>query len=122
MEEIAAVDLTNEIQEEDEISHEPIISAFTQNVSHEREVFESNDIEGIEHGEIVDDVHIQGADTLENADYQLPSYNLLQLPPQHDQSGEYSVIQANAKKTRANAAKLWCQGKSYASSFRTSSN
>lgn len=98
MEEIAAVDLTNEIQEEEEISHEPIISAFTQNVSHEREVFESNDFEGIEHGEIVDDVHIQGADAVENADYQLPSYNLLQLPPQHDQSGEYSVIQANAKK------------------------
>lgn len=98
MEEIPAVDHTNEIQEEEEITHEPIISAFTQNVSQEREVFESNDVEGIEHGEIVDDVHIQGADAVENADYQLPSYNLLQLPPQHDQSGEYSVIQANAKK------------------------
>ncbi|MGE8034283.1 DNA translocase FtsK [Lysinibacillus sp. NPDC093692] len=95
---IAAVDQEPEVQEEEEISHEPIISAFTQNVSHERESFAMAENEDIEHGEMVDDVHIEGADAVENADYQLPSYNLLQLPPQHDQSGEYSVIQANAKK------------------------
>lgn len=35
---------------------------------------------------------------IENTDYVLPSMNLLQLPPAHDQSGEYSVIQMNAKK------------------------
>ncbi|MFJ6207663.1 DNA translocase FtsK [Lysinibacillus sp. NPDC092081] len=96
--EIAAVEQAPEVQEEEETSHEPIISAFTQNVSHEREGFAAAENEDIEHGEIVDDVHIEGADAVENADYQLPSYNLLQLPPQHDQSGEYSVIQANAKK------------------------
>ena len=93
--EIAAVEQEPEVQEED--SYEPIISAFTQNVSHEREEYATAENEDIEHGEIVDDVHIEGADAVENADYQLPSYNLLQLPPQHDQSGEYSVIQANAK-------------------------
>jgi DNA segregation ATPase FtsK/SpoIIIE, S-DNA-T family len=98
--EIAAVNQTPEIheEEEEEVSHEPIISAFTQNVSHEREVFATAENEDVKHGEIVDDVHIEGADAVENADYQLPSYSLLQLPPQHDQSGEYSVIQANAKK------------------------
>jgi len=96
--EIAAVDQEPEVQEEEEISHEPIISAFTQNVSHEREEIATAENEDFEHGEIGDDVHIEGADAVENADYQLPSYNLLQLPPQHDQSGEYSVIQANAKK------------------------
>ncbi|MFF2176893.1 DNA translocase FtsK [Lysinibacillus sp. NPDC058147] len=96
--EIAAVDQEPEIHEEEEDSHEPIISAFTQNVSHERETYTVAENEDIEHGYLVDDVHIEGADAVENADYQLPSYNLLQLPPQHDQSGEYSVIQANAKK------------------------
>lgn len=96
--EIAAVEQEPEVQEEDEDSYEPIISAFTQNVSHEREEYATVENEDIEHGDMVDDVHIEGADTVENADYQLPSYNLLQLPPQHDQSGEYSVIQANAKK------------------------
>ncbi|TQR38241.1 DNA translocase FtsK [Lysinibacillus sphaericus] len=95
--EIAAVEQEPEVQE-DENSYEPIISAFTQNVSHEREEYATAENEDIEHGDMVDDVHIEGADAVENADYQLPSYNLLQLPPQHDQSGEYSVIQANAKK------------------------
>lgn len=96
--EIVAIEQEPEVQEEDEDSYEPIISAFTQNVSHEREEYATAENEDIEHGEMVDDVHIEGTDAVENADYQLPSYNLLQLPPQHDQSGEYSVIQANAKK------------------------
>ncbi|OEC02478.1 cell division protein FtsK [Lysinibacillus sphaericus] len=86
-------------EEEEEVPHEPIISAFTQNVSHERvEPLQTAEPVDIEDGELVDDVHIGSADAVENADYQLPSFNLLQMPPQHDQSGEYSVIQANAKK------------------------
>ncbi|MCT6928492.1 MULTISPECIES: FtsK/SpoIIIE family DNA translocase [Lysinibacillus] len=100
VDEIAAVNQTTDMpeQEEEEIHHEPIISAFTQNVSQERTIFDQAEIVENEHDEAMDEVHIQGTDTVENADYQLPSYNLLQLPPQHDQSGEYSVIQANAKK------------------------
>ncbi len=35
---------------------------------------------------------------LENKDYQLPTLTLLNAPPYSDQSGEYSLIQANAKK------------------------
>ncbi|MGG2074998.1 DNA translocase FtsK [Lysinibacillus irui] len=97
--EVAAVNqMTDVSEQEEEIPHEPIISAFTQNVSQERAVFDTPTMVENELEEATDDVHIQGTDTVENADYQLPSYNLLQLPPQHDQSGEYSVIQANAKK------------------------
>lgn len=96
--EVAAVNQSIDMPEqEEEIPHEPIISAFTQNVSQEREVIDTHMVEN-ELEEASDDVQIQGTDAVENADYQLPSYNLLQLPPQHDQSGEYSVIQANAKK------------------------
>ncbi|MGE7093343.1 DNA translocase FtsK [Lysinibacillus sp. NPDC048646] len=99
MDEIAAEDYTQPVQEEEETSHEPIISAFTQNVSHEREeTFAAPQDVEIEEEELVDDVHIEDTAAIENADYQLPSYNLLKMPPQHDQSGEYSVIQANAKK------------------------
>ena len=35
---------------------------------------------------------------MENQDYRLPPMTLLNVPPEHDQSGEYSIIQANAKK------------------------
>lgn len=97
--EVAAINQSIDMPEqEEEIPHEPIISAFTQNVSQEREVFDTTHLLENELEETTDDVQIQGTDAVENADYQLPSYNLLQLPPQHDQSGEYSVIQANAKK------------------------
>lgn len=97
--EVAAVNQPIDMPEqEEEIPHEPIISAFTQNVSQEREVIDTTHLVENELEEASDDVQIQGTDAVENADYQLPSYNLLQLPPQHDQSGEYSVIQANAKK------------------------
>ena len=98
MDEVAAVNQSIDMPEqEEEIPHEPIISAFTQNVSQEREVIDTTHMVENELEEASDDVQIQGTDAVENADYQLPSYNLLQLPPQHDQSGEYSVIQANAK-------------------------
>ncbi|MFW7189378.1 DNA translocase FtsK [Lysinibacillus sp. BNK-21] len=97
--EVAAVNQSIDmLEQEEEIPHEPIISAFTQNVSQEREVIDTTHMVENELEEASDDVQIQGTDAVENADYQLPSYNLLQLPPQHDQSGEYSVIQANAKK------------------------
>ena len=97
--EVAADRATVPVQEEVEESREPIISAFTQNVANSyEETFTSPTRVELEEVEITDDVHIENTATVENADYQLPSFNLLQLPPQHDQSGEYSVIQANAKK------------------------
>ncbi|MFJ7950590.1 DNA translocase FtsK [Lysinibacillus sp. NPDC096418] len=96
--EVAADSDTIPTQQEEE-SYEPIISAFTQNVTHQYEETFTNSPSGeMEEVELTDDVHIESTTTVENADYQLPTFNLLQLPPQHDQSGEYSVIQANAKK------------------------
>ncbi|MFJ7735167.1 DNA translocase FtsK [Lysinibacillus sp. NPDC097287] len=96
--EVAADSNTIPTQQEEE-SREPIISAFTQNVTNQYEETFTNSSSGeMEEVELTDDVHIESTTTVENADYQLPSFNLLQLPPQHDQSGEYSVIQANAKK------------------------
>ncbi|KOS69406.1 cell division protein FtsK [Lysinibacillus contaminans] len=96
--EVAADDAPIPTQQEEE-SREPIISAFTQNVTSQYEDAFSNPTSGeMEEVELTDDVHIENTTTVENADYHLPSFNLLQLPPQHDQSGEYSVIQANAKK------------------------
>lgn len=96
--EVVADSATVPPQQEEE-SREPIISAFTQNVTNQYDstVDNPSNVE-MEEVELTDDVHIENATTVENADYQLPSFNLLQLPPQHDQSGEYSVIQANAKK------------------------
>lgn len=95
--EVAADRATVPVQEEE--SSEPIISAFTQNSTDSYGDMFTNPINvEIEEVALTDDVYIENTATVENADYQLPSFNLLQLPPQHDQSGEYSVIQANAKK------------------------
>lgn len=75
---------------------EPVISDFMINVrNNEQEVLENTpEVENIV------DIHEveQLVPTMENESYQLPSVTLLKLPPEHDQSGEYSVIQANAKK------------------------
>ncbi|MEK9197834.1 DNA translocase FtsK [Ureibacillus sp. 179-F W5.1 NHS] len=87
--------------EEDE---EPIISAFTQNIKKEQPEPQTQQIRITEENPEVDKENIgeviqKSVETnIENADYRLPSMNLLQLPPAYDQSGEYTVIQANAKK------------------------
>ena len=93
-----ASDVASTFSEQEEEQSEPIISAFTQNVTQQYEEPIPHPInEGLEE-DLVDEVQINNTATVENTDYHLPSFNLLQLPPQHDQSGEYSVIQANAKK------------------------
>lgn len=96
--EVATEEASASTQEEEEM-REPIISAFTQNVtSHYNDTIANPTNSEREEVELTDDVHIENTSTVEHADYHLPSFNLLQLPPQHDQSGEYSVIQTNAKK------------------------
>lgn len=79
----------------EELEEEPIISAFTQNIQKEQPVEQEveEDTEPIE-----ETIQQSVENNVENADYRLPPMNLLQLPPEHDQSGEYSIIQANAKK------------------------
>lgn len=44
-----------------------------------------------------EDMVVSVESTPENVLYTLPPFQLLNPPPEHDQSGEYSVIQANAK-------------------------
>lgn len=78
--------------EETIVHEEPIISAFTQPQIREEEPV-------MEEVEVMDealDVPVQMKES--ESPYTLPSTQLLQLPPAHDQSGEYSIIQANAKK------------------------
>lgn len=78
-----------EVMEEVPVS--PIISAFTERVEKRNEsVPEEVDAEKV--FEAVSEA------VQENEDYQLPQVTLLNSPPHSDQSGEYSLIQANAKK------------------------
>lgn len=90
---------------------EPIISAFTQNLEpleqtknhtphHANDVAltEADQVE-LQQMEKAMQAPVQNDSSMqENNDYQIPSLALLKLPPQHDQSGEYTIIQANAKK------------------------
>ncbi|WP_107942307.1 FtsK/SpoIIIE family DNA translocase [Metasolibacillus fluoroglycofenilyticus] len=77
--------------EETIVHEEPIISAFTQPQIREEE----SEVIEIEIEEILEEpVQMNESES----PYTLPSTLLLQLPPAHDQSGEYSIIQANAKK------------------------
>ena len=72
---------------------EPVISAFTENVEQSSDVStEEDDV-----GKGIDD-SIQMEHKVENDFYKLPTLQLLSSPPEHDQSGEYKVIQGNAKK------------------------
>ncbi|WP_082226460.1 FtsK/SpoIIIE family DNA translocase [Planococcus halocryophilus] len=74
----------------------PIISAFTENVKPKQAAPPQVAVE--EPQETADVQLLSTAEELENEEYQLPPLSLLTLPPHHDQSGEYSGIQKNAKK------------------------
>lgn len=75
------------------VHKEPIISAFTQRIV-EPEVI-PQDIEPEEEIEIQP---MAGDEVIENVNYQLPAMSLLKAPPHVDQSGEFTLIQANARK------------------------
>lgn len=72
---------------------EPVISAFTENVEQSSDVSMEDDDVG---KDIDDSIHMEHK--VENDLYKLPTLQLLNSPPEHDQSGEYKVIQGNAKK------------------------
>lgn len=94
--EVATTDIQPEIitaMDVVEEEPEPIISDFTKNLHEHEDLF--GDIQE-EHE--TDSFQNAVEQNIEQEEYQLPSMNLLSLPPQHDQSGEYSIIQANAKK------------------------
>src|SRR5690606_14099072 len=96
--------LAYEEEEEEDLLYrpqpeEPIISAFTENVKPKQP--EVQNVPAAETAAEPDAGDIQlmsTAEELENEEYQLPPLSLLTLPPHHDQSGEYSGIQKNAKK------------------------
>ncbi|TWT07534.1 DNA translocase FtsK [Planococcus sp. CPCC 101016] len=78
---------------------EPIISAFTENVKPKQvEASPAPAAESAAEPETGEIQLMSTAEELENEEYQLPPLSLLTLPPHHDQSGEYSGIQKNAKK------------------------
>ncbi|MDN4494305.1 FtsK/SpoIIIE family DNA translocase [Ureibacillus aquaedulcis] len=90
-------------EEEDDFDEEPIISAFTQHIQHTQpapaQITIKEEEPEIEDKSNIDEVIQKAVETnIENVDYRLPTMDLLLLPPAYDQSGEYSVIQANAKK------------------------
>ncbi len=84
------------VEEERAEYSEPVISAFTENVMKRNE--EKAKPQPQEEPEIAGDMVVSVESAPENALYTLPPFQLLNPPPEHDQSGEYSVIQANAKK------------------------
>nr|WP_272914305.1 DNA translocase FtsK [Ureibacillus xyleni] len=88
--------------EEEVQPEEPIIQAFKRNIPDEKpkekkakqeEVLDEQEKEKFNKS-IQQAVEVN----VENINYRLPSMNLLELPPSYDQSGEYSIIQTNAKK------------------------
>ena len=75
----------------------PIISAFTERVEQIVEVREEPEVEVDE--AIIEKAFDSVSETVqENKDYKLPSPTILNAPPHSDQSGEYSLIETNAKK------------------------
>ena len=72
--------------------HEPIISNFVEQVKQEQQ--KGTEIEVEE--KISEPIMAVTSET--DQTYILPSMQQLNPPPEHDQSGEYSVIQTNAKK------------------------
>ncbi|WP_019414845.1 DNA translocase FtsK [Paenisporosarcina sp. TG20] len=81
-----------------ELEHvSPIISAFTERAEKKVEIQPEPEIES--QNELSEKAFESVSEAvLENEDYQLPSISLLSAPPYSDQSGEYSLIQTNAKK------------------------
>ena len=70
---------------------EPIISNFVEQVRQEQK-------KDSETQEDIENEPMQRVASRPDESYILPSIQLLNSPPEHDQSGEYSVIQLNAKK------------------------
>ena len=85
-------------QTEDEyIEQTPVIQHFTQNVT---KAPEQTTTEIIDVGQLIDDeINLAAQDSInQTKTYVLPSISLLNEPAEHDQSGEYKLIKANAKK------------------------
>lgn len=87
------------VESQSEERREPIISAFSQRVQQEdvdepeiRSHQEQDENKQEESSSIIT------SDVIENESYQLPTMIQLKLPPHTDQSGEFELIQGNARK------------------------
>jgi len=77
---------------------EPIISAFTQRIQQQDQPVADIPEEEPETAADTIDAAVISAAEVENEAYQLPAMATLKLPPHTDQSGEFQLIQGNAKK------------------------
>ena len=93
--EVAAPQAIIDIQQEDDyIEQAPVIQHFTQNVKKVPIETEIVDV-----GKLIEEEMNLAQESVEQTKtYVLPSIALLNEPSEHDQSGEYKLIQANAKK------------------------
>ncbi|HSP23070.1 MAG TPA: DNA translocase FtsK [Planococcus sp. (in: firmicutes)] len=93
------IDDSPDVQSFDMQTEEPIISAFTENVKPRKAETQPAAADQAEQSPALSEVNLMTtAEELENEEYQLPPIDLLDMPPQSDQSGEYAGIQKNAKK------------------------
>ena len=83
-------------QEDEYIEQTPVIQHFTQNVTKLSKPIET---EIIDVGELIEaEMNLAQESVEQKKTYVLPSISLLNEPAEHDQSGEYKLIKANAKK------------------------
>lgn len=93
-EEIAVTSIEPAIKEP-LVHEEPVISAFTEHALQRHE----EPVSDVGKEVVVEETSFsKESSSVNNEHYTLPSLQLLNPPPEHDQSGEYSIIQANAKK------------------------
>ncbi len=87
----------------------PIISNFVEQVKNEK----LNELKQVVEDIPIEDLNLAKAETEHQLDkpYKLPSIQLLNAPPEHDQSGEFSVIQTNAKKLEQTFASFGVKAK-----------
>ena len=95
VQDLEAATVIQDMEPEEHVS--PIISAFTERAEKVVEMAPEPEMESEE--DLPDQAFESVSETVqENKDYKLPSSALLNAPPHSDQSGEYSLIQTNAKK------------------------
>ncbi|AWE06733.1 cell division protein FtsK [Lysinibacillus sp. 2017] len=87
----------------------PIISNFVEQVKNEKQ----NETKQVVEDTPIEELNLAKAETEHQSEkpYLLPSIQLLKAPPEHDQSGEFSVIQSNAKKLEQTFASFGVKAK-----------
>jgi DNA segregation ATPase FtsK/SpoIIIE, S-DNA-T family len=83
------------MQEDNYVEQAPVIQHFTQNIKMSEPIV----TEVIDVGKLIEEeINLAQESVKQTKTYVLPSISLLNEPSEHDQSGEYKLIKANAKK------------------------